>query len=109
MGEKHLPGYINDAAELKSAGVEVIACVSVNDPFVMAAWGKDQEAEGKVRMLADSKCELTKALDMELDATEKLGTIRSKRYAMLIEDGKITKLGMDDDAYAPFMLDALKA
>merc|ERR1719367_1590118 len=106
--EKHLPGYIEGAEELKAAGAEVVACVSVNDAFVMSAWGKAQEAEGKVRMLADAKCELTKALDMELDATAKLGTVRSKRYAMLVEDGKITKLGMDDDAFAPTMLDALK-
>merc|ERR1719396_72994 len=107
--EKHLPGFLDGADELKAAGAEVIACVSVNDPFVMAAWGKDQGAEGKVRMLADTKCELTKALDMELDATGKLGSIRSKRYAMIVEDGKITKLGMDDDSFAPSMLAALKA
>jgi len=106
--EKHLPGFIEGAEELKAAGAEVIACVSVNDPFVMAAWGKQQAAEGKVRMLADSKLELTKALDMELDATAKLGTVRSKRYAMLVDDGKITKLGMDDDSFAPVMLEALK-
>jgi len=107
--EKHLPGFLDGAEELKAAGAEVIACVSVNDPFVMAAWGKDQNAEGKVRMLADTKCELTKALDMELDATGKLGSIRSKRYAMVVDDGKITKLGMDDDSFAPSMLAALKA
>jgi len=106
--EKHLPGFIEGADELKAAGAEVIACVSVNDPFVMAAWGKDQEAEGKVRMLADTKCELTKALDMELDATGKLGNVRSQRYAMIVDDGKVTKLGMDDGAFAPEMLSALK-
>merc|ERR1719204_2278687 len=86
--EKHLPGFLDGAEELKAAGAEVIACVSVNDPFVMAAWGKDQDAEGKVRMLADTKCELTKALDMELDIKDLLGSVRSKRYAMLVEDGK---------------------
>mmetsp|Transcript_162522 Transcript_162522/g.516296 ORF Transcript_162522/g.516296 Transcript_162522/m.516296 type:complete len:209 (-) Transcript_162522:145-771(-) len=106
--EKHLPGYLEMSEELKAAGAEVVVCVSVNDPFVMAAWGKQKEAEGKVRMLADTKCQLTKALDMELDATEKLGSIRSKRYAMLIDDGKIIKLGMDDGAFAPAMLEALK-
>merc|ERR1712066_803098 len=58
--EKHLPGFIDQAVELKAAGAEVVACVSVNDPFVMSAWGKQQEADGKVRMLADTKCELTK-------------------------------------------------
>mmetsp|Transcript_121580 Transcript_121580/g.242210 ORF Transcript_121580/g.242210 Transcript_121580/m.242210 type:complete len:160 (+) Transcript_121580:63-542(+) len=107
--EKHLPGYLEGAADLKAAGAEVVACVSVNDPFVMAAWGKQQGAADKVRMLADTRCELTKALDMELDATAKLGNIRSKRYAMLIEDGKILKLGMDNEAFAPVMLEALKS
>merc|ERR1719195_576481 len=106
--EKHLPGYIEGAEELKAAGAEVVACVSVNDAFVMSAWGKHKEAEGKVRMLADAKCELTKALDMELDASAKLGNVRSQRYAMIIDDGKVVKLGMDDDAFAPLILDALK-
>eukprot|EP00931_Biecheleriopsis_adriatica_P119577 TRINITY_DN94802_c0_g1_i1.p1 TRINITY_DN94802_c0_g1~~TRINITY_DN94802_c0_g1_i1.p1 ORF type:complete len:225 (-),score=71.52 TRINITY_DN94802_c0_g1_i1:76-666(-) len=106
--EKHLPGFIEQAEELKAAGAEVIACVAVNDPFVMSAWGKQQEAEGKVRMLADTKCELTKALDMELDATAKLGNVRSQRYAMIVEDGKITKLGKDDASFAPDMLAALR-
>merc|ERR1711972_407219 len=107
--EKHFPSYMEHHADLKAAGAGVVACVSVNDPFVMSAWGKQQEAEGKVRMLADTKCELTKALDMELDATGKLGNVRSQRYAMLIDDGKIKKIGMDDDAFAPNMLEALKA
>lgn len=107
--EKHLPGYIDGAEELKAAGAEVIACVAVNDPFVMAAWGKDKEAEGKVRMLADSKCQLTKALDMELDLNDILGGVRSQRYAMVVDDGVIKKLGKDDDAFAPTMLEALKA
>ena len=74
--EKHLPGYIEKAEELKAAGAEVVACVSVNDAFVMKAWGEQQKATGKVRMLADAKCQLTKALDMELDASAKLGNIR---------------------------------
>merc|ERR1711920_467527 len=107
--EKHLPGFLDAAEEFKELGAEVIVCVSVNGPFVMKAWSKSMGTEGKVRMLADTKCELTKALDMELDATGKLGSIRSKRYAMIVEDGKITKLGMDDDSFAPSMLEALKA
>mmetsp|Transcript_53980 Transcript_53980/g.152978 ORF Transcript_53980/g.152978 Transcript_53980/m.152978 type:complete len:164 (-) Transcript_53980:78-569(-) len=106
--ETHLPGYLEMSEELKAAGAEVVVCVSVNDPFVMAAWGKQNEAEGKVRMLADTKCQLTMALGMEFDATERLGSIRSKRYAMLIDDGKIIKLGMDEGAFAPAMLEALK-
>jgi len=106
--EKHLPGYIEGAEELKAAGAEVVACVAVNDAFVMKAWGKQQETEGKVTMLADAGCQLTKALDMELDAADKLGNVRSKRYAMIVDDGKITKIGMDDDSFAPEMLAAMK-
>merc|ERR1719367_146456 len=106
--EKHLPGYIEGAEELKAAGAEVVACVSVNDAFVMSAWGKARQAEGKVRMLADSKRALTKALDMELDLTEMLGSVRCQRYAMIVDDGKITKLGKDDDAFFPAMIEALK-
>mmetsp|Transcript_46168 Transcript_46168/g.100537 ORF Transcript_46168/g.100537 Transcript_46168/m.100537 type:complete len:201 (+) Transcript_46168:77-679(+) len=106
--EKHLPGYIEKAEDLKAAGAEVVACVSVNDAFVMKAWGEQQKAEGKVRMLADAKCELTKALDMELDASAKLGNIRSERYAMIIDDGKITKIATGEDSFAPEILAALK-
>eukprot|EP00933_Yihiella_yeosuensis_P054000 TRINITY_DN52335_c0_g1_i1.p1 TRINITY_DN52335_c0_g1~~TRINITY_DN52335_c0_g1_i1.p1 ORF type:complete len:204 (+),score=58.00 TRINITY_DN52335_c0_g1_i1:94-705(+) len=106
--EKHLPGYIEAADDLKAAGIEVVACVSVNDAFVMKSWGKQQEAEGKVRMLADPRCELTKALDMELDASAKLGNIRSQRYAMVIEDGKVTKVTTGDDSFAPAILESLK-
>merc|ERR1712008_624816 len=101
-------GYLNGVADFKAAGAEVMACVAVNDVFVMAAWARHQKALGKMMMLSDTHCELTKALNMELDATANLGTIRSRRYAMLIEDGKIIKLGMDDDAFAPAMLNALK-
>ena len=66
----HLPGYVAAAADLKAGGVDEIVCVSVNDPFVMEAWGKDQSAGGKVRMLADTTADLTKALGLELDLTE---------------------------------------
>mmetsp|Transcript_66274 Transcript_66274/g.123733 ORF Transcript_66274/g.123733 Transcript_66274/m.123733 type:complete len:204 (+) Transcript_66274:86-697(+) len=105
--EKHLPGYIEQADELKKAGAEVVACVSVNDPFVMSSWGKEQGAEGKVQMLADTKCELTKALDMELDATAKLGNVRSQRYAMIIDDGVVKKVYKDDDSFAPEVIKGL--
>ena len=72
----HLPGYVAAAADLKAGGVDEIVCVSVNDPFVMEAWGKDQAAGGKVRMLADTTAELTKALGLELDLTAVLGNVR---------------------------------
>jgi len=93
----HLPGYVSRAGELKGAGVDEIVCVSVNDPFVMAAWGKDQNADGKVRMLADTSAELTKALELELDLSAVLGSVRSKRFSMLVEDGTISKLNVEPD------------
>nr|AAM18076.1 peroxiredoxin V protein [Branchiostoma belcheri tsingtauense] len=93
----HLPGYVGKAGDLKAKGVQVIACVSVNDPFVMEAWGKDQKAEGKVRMLADTGAEFTKAIGLDLDATGLLGNIRSKRYSMLVEDGEVKQLNVEPD------------
>uniref|UniRef100_A0A7S2K918 Thioredoxin domain-containing protein n=1 Tax=Zooxanthella nutricula TaxID=1333877 RepID=A0A7S2K918_9DINO len=106
--EKHFPSYMEHHADLKAAGAGVVACVSVNDPFVMSAWGRELGAEGKVHMLADTRCELTKALGMELDATQKLGNTRCKRFAMLIDGGIIKKIRMDGEAYAPTMLEDLK-
>ena len=93
----HLPGYVAAAEAMKAKGVEEIVCVSVNDPFVMEAWGKDQGAAGKVRMLADTCGDLTKALELELDLSAVLGSIRSKRFSMLVEDGKVTKLNVEPD------------
>ncbi|XP_014281612.1 peroxiredoxin-5, mitochondrial [Halyomorpha halys] len=92
----HLPGYVKDADDLKSKGIGEIVCVSVNDPFVMGAWGKDQNAEGKVRMLADPSAEFTKALELDTDLPP-LGGVRSKRYSMVIEDGVVTKLNVEPD------------
>ncbi|XP_023022517.1 peroxiredoxin 5 [Leptinotarsa decemlineata] len=92
----HLPGYVKKADELKSQGVAEIVCVSVNDPFVMAAWAKDQNTAGKVRLLADPTAALAKALDLSVDIPP-LGGIRSKRYSMVIEDGKITSLQVEPD------------
>jgi len=107
--EKHLPGFIEEAESLTKAGAEIVACVSVNDAFVMKEWGKAKGAEGKVRMLADARCELTKALDMELDATPKLGNVRSQRYAMVVKDGEIKSIAKDDDSFAPEVIKALEA
>lgn len=93
----HLPGYVDDFDKFKAKGVEVLACVSVNDPFVMAAWGEAHKCEGKIRMLADTAGEFTKAVDLELDATPFLGNVRSKRYSMLIEDGVVKQLQLEPD------------
>lgn len=92
----HLPGYIAKANELKSKGIDEIVCVSVNDPFVMSAWGKDQGAEGKVRMLADTNAEFTKALDVAMDLAV-LGGTRSKRYSMVVDNGIVKEVNIEPD------------
>lgn len=93
----HLPGYVEDFDKFKDKGVEIVACISVNDPFVMAAWGEAHNCQGKIRMLADTKGEFAKAVDMELDAVPFLGNVRSKRYSMLIEDGVVKELQLEPD------------
>jgi len=95
--QKHLPSYVTKADELKKNGVDLIACVAVNDPFVMTAWGKDQKADGKVRMLADPQGKLAKALDLEKDLKDALGSVRFKRFAMLVENGKVAALNVEPD------------
>ncbi len=87
---KHLPGFVGKADEIKAKGVDTIACLSVNDAFVMGAWGKDQGAGDKVLMLADGSAELTKAMGLELDLTPRGLGVRSDRYAMIVEDGVVT-------------------
>ena len=92
---KHVPGFLEHAAEIKSKGVDKIVCLSVNDAFVMDAWQKDQNAE-HITMLADGNAEFTKALGMVLDASGfGMGT-RSKRFAMIVNDGIVEYLGVDD-------------
>ncbi|XP_071501442.1 peroxiredoxin-5, mitochondrial-like [Diadema antillarum] len=93
----HLPGYVADFEKLKAKGAEVVACVSVNDAFVMGAWGEAHSAAGKVRMLADPQGEFTSAVDMVLDATAILGNKRSKRYSLVIEDGKVKAVNEEPD------------
>lgn len=95
--QTHLPGYIEKAGDFKSAGVDEIICTSVNDPFVMDAWGKDQKAEGKVTLLADTQMTLTNAMDIVLDAEGKLGNKRMKRFSAVLKDGKIAHLNVEAD------------
>uniref|UniRef100_A0A6B2E6T9 Peroxiredoxin-5 n=1 Tax=Phlebotomus kandelakii TaxID=1109342 RepID=A0A6B2E6T9_9DIPT len=92
----HLPGYVDKADDLKGQGVSEIVCVSVNDPFVMSAWGKDHSAAGKVRMLADPSGVFTKAMDLGVDLPP-LGGFRSKRYSMVVEDGTVKSLNVEPD------------
>jgi glutaredoxin/glutathione-dependent peroxiredoxin len=89
---KHVPGFVEQAAAIQAKGVDDIICISVNDAFVMGAWGKDQKATGKVRMVADGNGELTKALGLELDASGFGMGGRSRRYAMIVKDGKVEEL-----------------
>ena len=91
----HLPGFVERADELTEKGVDRIACVAVNDAWVMDAWAKDQNVGHMIVMLADGNGEFTKAMDLELDVTVAgLGT-RSKRYAAIIDDGTITRIDVD--------------
>ncbi len=92
---KHLPGFIQQAAAIKAKGVDAIACLSVNDAFVMGAWGKEQGAADKVLMLADGSADLTRALGLELDLTGRGFGVRSQRYAMVVDDGVVTALNVE--------------
>lgn len=89
---KHLPGFVEHASAIRAKGVDDIVCVSVNDAFVMGAWGKANAAGGKVRMLADGNGDFTKAVGLELDASGFGMGHRSQRYAMIVKDGKVQEL-----------------
>lgn len=93
---KHLPGFVANADALKQKGVDTIACVSVNDAFVMDAWGKDQKVGDKVSMLADGSAKFAEALGLGLDLTDKGLGKRSQRYAMVVEDGVVKKLNVEE-------------
>jgi glutaredoxin/glutathione-dependent peroxiredoxin len=92
---KHLPGFVDHAKDLKAKGVDTIACLSVNDAFVMDAWGKSHNAGDKVLMLADGNGELTKALGLELDARGYGMGSRSQRYAMVVDNGVVKTLNVE--------------
>lgn len=92
--EAHLPGYVVHADTFKAKGVDLIACVAVNDAFVMKAWGEAQNAS-ELLMLADGDASFTKALGLEMD-TGSFGGIRSQRYAMIIENGVVTTLNVEE-------------
>jgi len=92
---KHVPSYVNNYERLKAKGIDEIWCVSVNDAFVMNAWGKDQKAGNKVRMMADGSADYTKKLGLELDLTARGMGVRSQRYALLAEDGVVKKISVE--------------
>jgi glutaredoxin/glutathione-dependent peroxiredoxin len=93
--QRHLPGFVERAADIKAKGVEEIACVAVNDAFVMGAWGRDQKTEGRVRMLADGSGDLVRALGLELDLSKGGLGIRSQRYSMLVDNGVVKSLNIE--------------
>ncbi len=92
---KHLPGFVQNADAMKAKGVDTIACIAVNDAFVMGAWGKEQGTGDKVTMLADGAAAFAKAIGLELDLNARGMGWRSQRYALIAEDGKVTHLGVE--------------
>lgn len=112
---KHLPGFVEKADEIKARGVDTIACISVNDAFVMDAWGKSVGATGdKIVMLADGNAQFTKAIGVELDLTDKGLGMRSRRYAMLVDDFVVKVLNLEEGgaftiSSADVILEALAA
>jgi glutaredoxin/glutathione-dependent peroxiredoxin len=92
---KHVPGFVEHLEALKAKGVNEVWCVSVNDGFVMAAWGKELGALGKVRMLGDGSAELTKKLGLDNDLTNGGMGVRSKRYSLLVEDGVVKQVNVE--------------
>ncbi len=93
---KHLPGYVQNADAIKAKGVDTVACLSVNDAFVMDAWAKDQAVGDKVLILADGGAALTKSLDTVLDLTERGLGIRSRRYSMVVDDGVVSHFNLEE-------------
>src|SRR5881394_3721489 len=92
---KHLPGYVQHLGELKARGVDEVWCVSVNDGYVMAAWGREQGAIGKIRMLGDGNAELTKKLGLENDSTKGGMGLRSRRFSLLVDDGVVKQVNVE--------------
>jgi glutaredoxin/glutathione-dependent peroxiredoxin len=93
--QRHLPGFVDKAAEIRARGIDEIACVAVNDAAVLGAWGKDQNTAGKVTMLADGSGEFARALGLELDLTKGGLGVRSRRYSMLIDNGVVKSLNVE--------------
>ena len=93
---KHLPGFVANADAIKAKGVDSIMCLSVNDVFVMDAWGKDQDVGNSVAMVADGSGALANALGLELDLTERGLGVRSQRYSMIVDDGVVSALNVDE-------------
>ena len=92
---KHVPSYVQNVDKLKAKGVDEIWCIAVNDAFVMGAWGKDQKADNKVRMMADGSATYTKALGLELDLVARGMGVRAQRFSMLVDNGVVKALHVE--------------
>jgi peroxiredoxin len=96
----HLPGFIQNSDALKAKGVNRVICISVNDPWVMDAWGKDQKAKNKVEMIADGALNFTRATGLELDLRAKCYGERCRRFSMIVDDGLVTTLHFEEGDYS---------
>lgn len=94
--KNHMPGFVDRAAELKAKGIDAIACTAVNDVFVLNNWAKDTGADGKIEMLADGSADFAKAIGLDIDLSGFGLGVRSKRYAMLVDDGVVKVLNVED-------------
>ncbi|ODU62329.1 MAG: peroxiredoxin, partial [Lautropia sp. SCN 66-9] len=92
---QHVPGYVSNFDALKAKGVDEIWCVSVNDAFVMGAWGREQNSGGKVRMMADGAADFTKKLGLDQDLTARGMGVRSQRYSMIVDNGVVKALNVE--------------
>jgi peroxiredoxin len=92
---KHVPGFVANHDKLRDKKIDEVWCVSVNDAFVMGAWGREQQAAGKVRMMADGSALFTRALGLDQDLTARGMGVRSQRYSMLVEDGVVKRLNVE--------------
>jgi peroxiredoxin len=92
---KHVPSYVDSFDKLRAKGVDEVWCISVNDAFVMGAWGRDQKAGGKVRMMADGSATFTKALGLDMDLAARGMGVRSQRYSMLVDNGVVRQLNVE--------------
>jgi peroxiredoxin len=97
--KQHLPSYLNNYDKIKAQGVDTIACMAVNDAFVMDAWGKDKGVGNKILMLGDGNGEFTKAIGLELDGSKFGLGMRGKRFSMVVNDGTVEKLNIDESGY----------
>ncbi len=93
---KHLPGFTQNADALKAKGIDTVVCLSVNDAFVMGAWGEARNVGEKVMMVADGSANFTKAAGLDIDMSEKGYGVRSRRFSMIVDDGTVTSLHIDE-------------